>query len=142
MLEEEGVVIDTMGAIARVVVEKKSTCVSCSAASICHPPAQDYLDAENRVGAVQGQRVKIVVSSERYIMASLLLYGIPVFVFFTAAVIGKIIAVALVGETYSDLWAFVTACFFTGLTFSLIIHFHQKSQSSRRLNPIITEVLG
>ncbi len=142
MLEEEAIVIETMGATARVLIEKKSACASCSAALLCHPPEHDYVEVDNLVGAVAGQKVKIVVEPKTYLQASFILYGIPVFVFLFSALIGKIAAVSLAGEAYSDLWAFAVACFFTGATFALIARFQRQAQKSCTYKPIITEIIG
>lgn len=142
MLEEEAIVIETVGATARVLIEKKSACASCSASAVCHPPEHDYLEADNRIGAVKGQKVKIVVESEQYLKASLILYGIPVFVFLLSALVGKTVAVSLAGEVYSDLWAFAAACFFTGVTFMLIARFQRRLQQSHEYKPVITEIIG
>lgn len=141
MLEEEGIVVETVAATARVLIEKKSACASCSASAICHPPEHDYVEADNLIGAVKGQKVKIVVEPEQYLKASFILYGIPVFVFLISALVGKVAAVSLVGEAYSDLWAFVVACFFTGATFMLIARFQHQLQKSRPFKPIITEII-
>lgn len=141
MLEEEGIVIETVGATARVLIEKKSACASCSAVAVCHPPEHDYVEVENPVGAVRGQKVKIIVASEQYLKASVILYGIPVFVFLFSALVGKMAAVALGGEAYSDLWAFVAACFFTGATFMLIVRFQRRLQKGCTYQPIITEII-
>lgn len=141
MLEEEGIVIESVGANARVLIEKKSACASCSAAAVCHPPEHDYVEAENPVGAVKGQKVKIVVASEQYLKASIILYGIPVFVFLVSALVGKMAAVSWGGEPYSDLWAFAAACFFTGVTFMVIVRFQRQLQEGRPFKPIITEII-
>jgi positive regulator of sigma E activity len=141
MLEEDGIVIKTRGDTAWVQVEKKSACATCSAAHVCHPPDQDCLEADNHIGAVKGQRVRIVVDSNQYVIASLLLYGIPVVVFITTAICGKLAAVALAGETYSDFWAFVAACLGTGLTFALVIRWQRNRPEGQKFNPVITEIL-
>ena len=141
MLEEEGIVVETRGNTAWVQVEKKSACASCSAAHVCHPPDRDCLEADNHIGAAKGQRVRIIVDSDQYILASLLLYGIPVFVFITAAICGKYAAVAFAGEAYSDFWAFLSACICTGLTFVMIIRWQRQHPEEQKFNPVITEIL-
>ena len=142
MLEEEGIVIESRGEKAWVQVEKKSACETCSAAHVCHPPETDCLEAENSIGAVKGQKVNIVVQPEQYLKASIILYGVPALVFITAALAGKIIAVHLFGEAYSDLWAFAAACFFTGMTFMLIVRFHQQCKRIETFHPVITEIIN
>jgi sigma-E factor negative regulatory protein RseC len=141
MLEEEGIVIETQGATAKVQIEKKSACESCSAAHICHPLEHDYLDAVNTIGAAKGQKVKVVVQPEQYLRASIILYGVPLIVFLGVVIIGKILAVRLIGELYSDLWAFVAACAGTFLTYMLIVRYHGRSRKSHAYDPVIIEII-
>jgi len=89
MMEEEGIVVETLGTAAKVRIDKKSACEGCSASFICHPKEHDYVDAVNLIGAVAGQKVKILVRPEVYVKASILLYGLPVLVFLTVAWPGK-----------------------------------------------------
>lgn len=141
MLEEEGIVIEALGLKAKVQVEKRSACESCSAAAICHPPEHDYLEANNPIGAVKGQKVKVIVQPDQYLKASIILYGIPLVIFLGLVVIGKILAVRLVGELYSDLWAFIAACVGTFLTYMLIVRYHEKSHRSHAYDPVISEII-
>jgi sigma-E factor negative regulatory protein RseC len=141
MLEEEGIVIETLGPKAKVQIEKKSACESCSAAAICHPPEHDYLEAFNTIGAARGQKVKVIVQPEQYLKASIILYGVPLVVFLGVVVIGKILAVRLAGELYSDLWAFIAACAATSLTYMLIIRYHGKNRRSHTYDPVIKEII-
>jgi len=141
MMEEEGIVVEARGPTARVQIDKKSACESCSAAYICHPKEHDYVDAVNPIGAAEGQKVKIVVRPELYLKASILLYGLPILVFLGVAVIGKVLALRLAGELYSDLWAFGAACLFTCITFMMIIRYHKKSRRAHAYDPEIVEIL-
>jgi sigma-E factor negative regulatory protein RseC len=141
MLEEEGIVIETLGPKAKVQIEKKSACESCSAAAICHPPEHDYVEAFNTIGAVKGQKVKVIVQPEQYLKASIILYGVPIIVFLGVVVMGKILAVRLAGELYSDLWAFVAACVSTCITYILIVRYHGKSIRSHAYDPVISEII-
>lgn len=141
MMEEEGIVVETLGTAAKVRIDKKSACEGCSASFICHPKEHDYVDAVNLIGAVAGQKVKILVRPEVYVKASILLYGLPVLVFLTVAVAGKILALQLLGESYSDLAAFCAACLFTAITFMMIIRYHRKNRREHAYNPEIVEIL-
>lgn len=141
MLEEEGIVIETLGPKAKVQIEKKSACASCSAAHVCHPPEQDLLEADNPIGAVKGQKVKIIVQPDQYLKASIILYGVPLVVFLGVVVLGKILAVQLAGELYSDLWAFLAACAGTFLTYMLIVRYHRKSNRIHAYDPVISEII-
>ena len=141
MMEEEGIVVEAQGETAKIRIDKKSACEGCSAALICHPEEHDYVDAVNLVGAAAGQKVKILVRPEVYVKASILLYGLPILVFLTVAVAGKILALRLLGELHSDLWAFGAACLFTGITFMMIVRYHRKSRRRHAYAPEIVEIL-
>ena len=141
MLEEEGIVVEAVGTTARVVIEKKNACDTCAAVAICHPSAQDYVEVENPLGAVKGQRVKIVVEPQRYFKASVILYGVPVLAFIAMALMGKLAATALLGDTHSDLWAFVAACAAVGITYKLIINYHRRTSRNRAYHPVITKIM-
>lgn len=141
MLEEEGIVIEAQGLRAKVQIEKRSACESCSAAAICHPPEHDYLNAVNNIGAVKGQKVRVIVQPEQYLRASIILYGLPILVFLGGIVIGKFLAVRLIGELYSDLWAFAAACAGTFITFMIIIRYHGKKRREDAYDPMIVEII-
>ena len=98
MIEEEGVVAEIDGNIAKVAVMKKSACEQCAAAGVCHPGDQEYLEASNPLGAVKGQKVKVVIAPQVYLKASIILYGIPMVALIAGAILGKNIAARYVGE--------------------------------------------
>jgi len=141
MMEEEGIVVEAGGGAAKVRIDKKSACEGCSAAFICHPKEHDYVDVVNHIGASAGQKVKIEVRPEVYVKASVLLYGVPILVFLIVAVIGKIVSLHMLGERYSDLWAFGAACLFTVITFAVIIRYHRENRRAHAYEPEIVQIL-
>ncbi|MDR2862230.1 MAG: SoxR reducing system RseC family protein [Syntrophobacterales bacterium] len=141
MLEEEAIVVEAHGMEAKVQMEKKSACRTCSASSICHPVDHDFVDVVNPVGALKGQKVKVVVEPSLYVKASVLIYGLPVIVFFLAAVAAKALAVRFFGEPYSDLYAFFAACASMAAVFAVIIFCMRKGRASQDYRPVIVEIL-
>jgi len=144
MIEEEGIVAEIEGDIARVSLLKKSACESCSASGVCHPGDADksFMEAANPLGAVKGQRVKVVVAPQVYLKASIILYGIPMVVFVGGAILGKNLAIAYSGEANSDLWAFFAgmACLF--VSFLFIRRYNTHVEKTPQYKPVIVEILG
>lgn len=141
MLEEEAIVIEAYGGEAKVQMEKKSACSSCSASFICHPVDHDFVDVVNPLGALKGQRVKVVVEPSLYIKASVLIYGLPIFGFLFAAIVTKTLIVRFFGEPYSDLYAFFSACVFTAAIFAIVILRVRKGRADQAYRPVIVKIL-
>jgi len=138
MLEEEAIVIEAKGTEAKVQMEKKSACRTCSASFICHPVTHDFVDVVNPVGAEKGQKVKVVVQPSLYVKASVLLYGLPVLIFILTVIASKILIVNMFGEPYSDLYAFFSACAITVMWFIIVA---RKGRSAQDYRPVIVEIL-
>jgi sigma-E factor negative regulatory protein RseC len=142
MIEEEGMVAEVEGNIAKVAIMKKSSCEQCSAAGVCHPGDQDFLEAANPLGAVKGQKVKVVIAPQMYLKASIILYGIPAAALITGAIIAKNIAAPYVGEERADLWAFIAGMACTVISFLFIRSYNKKVEKTQKYKPVIVEILG
>lgn len=143
MIEEEGVIIETSGDVAKVAVMKKGACESCASSGVCHPGDEEsYMEATNPLNAKKGQRVKVVLAPQLYLKASIILYGVPVTVFVTAAIIGKNLAEAFVPGSDSDLWAFLAGSVCMIVSFLFIKRYNKKVERTREYKPVIMEILG
>jgi len=142
MIEEEGIVAEIEGDIAKVAILKKSACEQCSAAGVCHPGDQEYMDAANPLGAVKGQKVKVVIAPQMYLKASIILYGIPMVALITGAIIAKNIAARYVGEDGSDLWAFLAGMALMLVSFFFIRVYNNKVEKTQKYKPVIVEILS
>lgn len=142
MIEEEGIVSEIEGDIARVAILKKSACEQCAASGVCHPGGQDLMEAANPLGAKKGQKVKVVVAPQVYLKASIILYGIPMAVFIAGAIIAKKIAVQHGIEADSDLWAFIAGMISLVVSFFFIRRYNKKIEKSQQYKPVIVEILG
>ncbi len=142
MIEEEGIVEEVEGAVARVSIIAKSACESCSASGVCHPGEQEYMEAANPLGATKGQRVKVVLAPQVYLKASLILYGIPMTIFITAAILAKNLAIRLGYTADSDLWAFIAGMAFLLISFLFIRMYNNKIERTDRYKPVIVEIIS
>lgn len=142
MIEEEGIVADIEGDIAKVAIVKKSGCEQCAAAGVCHPNDKEYMDALNPLDAKKGQKVKIVVAPQVYLKASIILYGIPMAALVAGAIIAKNVALRYAGETRSDLWAFIAGMICMVVSFFFIRVYNNKVEKTQTYKPVIVEILS
>ena len=142
MIEEEGIVVEAEGDLAKVSIMAKSACEKCSASSMCHPGDEEYMEASNPLGAKKGQKVKVVLAPQIYLKASIILYGIPMTVFITAAILGKNLGQRYGTEASSDLWAFVAGMLSMVLSFLAIRMYNKKVEKTAQYKPIIVEILS
>jgi len=143
MIEEEGIVIETTGGLARVSILARSACEKCASSEVCHPQGEDsFMEATNPLGAKKGQKVKVVVAPQVYLKASIILYGIPMTVFIAAAIIGKNLAQKFSGEANSDLWAFISGMALMAVSFFFLRRYNKKVETTKEYKPVIVEILG
>lgn len=141
MIEEEGIVAEVAGDIARVSIVSKSACEKCSASGVCHPGEQEFMEASNPLGAKKGQKVKVVLAPQIYLRASIILYGIPVTVFVAAAIVGKNVGLRYGTESASDLWAFIAGMVCMAVSFLFIGMYNKKVEKTQQYKPVIVEIL-
>jgi len=142
MIEEEGVVAEIEGDIARVAILTKSACEKCAASGVCHPGDQEFMEAANPLGAQKGQKVKVVVAPQVYLKASLILYGLPMAAFIGGAIIAKNLAVQYGSEANSDLWAFLAGAACLLVSFLFIRSYNKKVEKTQKYKPVIVEILS
>ena len=142
MIEEEGVVVETSGGSAKVEITRKSACESCSAAGVCHPADESYMDAVNPLGAIKGQKVKVVIAPQMYLKASIILYGIPLVSLIGGAILGKNLALSYTVAAHSDLWAFVAGLGCLVISFVFIRRYNKKVEKTEKYKPVIIEILA
>src|SRR5574337_3997 len=137
MIEEEGIVAEVEGDIAKVALLKKSACESCAASGVCHPGDTELMEASNPLGAKKGQKVKVVVAPQMYLKASIILYGVPTAAFVAAAILGKNLAMKFGREASSDLWAFIAGAVSLAISFFFIRLYNKKVEKTQKYKPVI-----
>ena len=142
MIEEDGIVVDVSGGVAKVSVLKKSACEQCAASGVCHPGDMEYLEAANPLGAKKGQKVKVVLAPQVYLKASLILYGVPMVTLVGGAIFGKNMALRFGAEAASDLWAFIAGFACMLVSFLFIRSYNKKVEKTQKYKPMIVEILS
>jgi positive regulator of sigma E activity len=100
------------------------------------------MEAANPLGAVKGQKVKVVVAPQLYLKASIILYGIPMAAFIGGAILAKNVAVRYGAEANSDLWAFIVGAGCLLVSFFFIRMYNKKVEKTQKYKPVIAEILG
>jgi len=142
MIEEEGIVAEVTGDIAKVAILAKSACEKCAASGVCHPGDQEFMEAMNPLGAKKGQKVKVVVAPQLYLKASLILYGVPMAAFISGAIVAKSLALKYGTEANSDLWAALAGAACLLVSFIFIRAYNKKVEKTQQYKPVIVEILS
>lgn len=91
-MQEEGLVVKTMGGMAQVETIQREACKSCGAQGMCHAMGGDkrrVIAAINQVGAVEGDKVVLAMPRKGVLGASFLVYMVPVAALLVGASLGK-----------------------------------------------------
>lgn len=131
MATEEGVVIHTQDALARVETTQSRSCKGCTSKGSCHI-GSDGKRAEvlalNLAGARKGDRILMQIESASLLKACFLLYILPVGCMLMGAILGHWIALT-VGRDTSAISAFSG---FSALIFSFMAVRSKANQMGQR----------
>ena len=95
MATEEGIVIHTHDALARVKTTRSGSCKACTARSSCHATETGKVmevDAINGAGAREGDRILLHFETASLMKACFLLYLLPVIFMLMGAIFGHWLA--------------------------------------------------
>ena len=135
--QQEGIVIELRGEMARVKTSRHNDCENCGA---CPGNSAIVLDALNPVGAKTGQRVVIEIQEVNMLKAAFIVYVLPLLAAFAGAVAGGWLA-ARVG--YEPTWFQVAGglIFFAVAIFYIKV-FDRSSHSDVAMQPVIIRVIS
>lgn len=135
--ETEGVVIQTIGDIAKVKANRHGDCKNCGA---CPGDKAMVVDAINTIGAKPGQRVSFEIKEVNMLKAAFVVYILPLMSIFIGAVIGgfvakKIAQDSVVCEVIGAVIAFI-------LSIIYIKFFDRAANKDENMKPTITRILS
>ena len=142
-MEEVGVVTETDGVTATVVVKKKGACDGCSIKGTCEPTEKGMeIEALNTVNAQPGQTVKVSIGAYTYLKSSMLAYGMPLVFFVAGAIFGKNLGEKHLVGYNSDLIAAVAG--FAALIISLFLLklISGRAATKQEHKPYIEEIIS
>ncbi len=142
MIEETGTITEVQGIMAKVIVQKKSSCDGCTAGGACqHTPEGAVIEALNPVNAKVGQVVKLTLKPYTYLKGTMLVYGIPVVALVAGSILGKSLGELYLTEINSELIAAVAGFALLGLSLFGIKVWSKNIGSKTEYKPVIEKVL-
>jgi len=135
--QQEGIVIETRGDMARVKTSRHNDCENCGA---CPGNSAIVLDARNPLDAKIGQRVVIEIQEVNMLKAAFIVYVLPLLAAFAGAMTGGWLA-AKTG--YEATWFQLVGGFiFFAFAVFYIKVFDRASRSDVAMQPIIIRILS
>ena len=118
---QEGIIIDTVGEIAKVKVARHGDCENCGS---CPGENAMVLEVNNKLGATKGQKIIFEAREKNMLKAAFIVYVFPLIAAFIGATVGFVISTKLsryehILETIGGITAFILAV--------ALIVFYEKS---------------
>lgn len=133
--QEEGVVIETSGNLAKVRTMRHGDCQNCGA---CPGDQAVVVDALNEIGAVKGQFVAFEFNEENLVKSSLVLFVLPLAAAAAGAWAGSWIAERL--GLSGNLLPILGGALLFGASLAYI-RFYDSQARKRRSYPVIRRIL-
>ena len=141
-MEEVGVVTETDGITAKVVVQKKGACDGCSGKGACKTTDNGMeIDALNNIGALSGQTVRVSLGAYTYLKSSMIAYAMPLMFFIAGAILGKNAGVKYFTDLNSDLVAAISGFVALAISILFIKLFSSRAESKEEYRPYIEEII-
>ncbi len=142
-MEEVGVVKETNGVTAKVIIQKKGACDACAGKEACKSTDEGMeIEALNTIHAKPGQTVRVSIGAYTYLKSSMLAYGMPLAFFLGGAIFGKNIGVKHFIEYNSDLIAAVTGFAALIISLFLIKLISGRAATKEEFKPYIEEIIS
>lgn len=134
--EEEGIVLEIVGSIAKVKVGRHGECKNCGA---CPGDNAMVIDAKNPIGAKPGQRVAFEMQETNMLMAAFIVYIMPLFAILLGSIAGEWVAPRLgqdqqICQIGGGVIAFILAVLY-------IKFFDRFVQKNEKMKPVIIRIL-
>lgn len=141
-MEEVGVVSETNGVTAKVVLKKKGACEGCAVKGTCEPTENGMeIEAMNTVNAQPGQTVRVNIGAYTYLKSSMIAYGMPLVFFIAGAIFGKNAGEKYFANLNSDLVAAIAGFAALAISILFIKMFLSRADSKKKYRPYIEEII-
>ncbi|MBN2027670.1 MAG: SoxR reducing system RseC family protein [Actinobacteria bacterium] len=139
---EEGTVVEVSGDTARVLLRRSRLCEGCGSCCVLVDDKTMLAEAENGLGAKQGDRVLVDLPKGASIRAAYILYGIPLLAFLVGLGLGSLLGSAVSGGGVAVIMGLVFAFAFLVIAFILISRVYAPgSRASSRYRLSISKIL-
>ncbi len=131
------------GNSAKIKVRKHTACKNCGACGfLTKTDAEEViLEASNPIGAKIGEVVKISAEGKKVLLASLIVYIIPVIALVAAMYIGQQVAISMGREDFELIGVIAGLVAMAGV-FVGIRFLDKKIEESQQFKPVITEIVS
>ena len=136
MQTEEGVVIETLGDIAKIRASKHSDCKNCGA---CPGNNSVIVSAKNLIGAVPGQRVIFETKENNEVKGAFIVFILPLISTFAGVMLGYFIGTLLSGYIFTFEILFGIIAFILSICY--IKFFDHSIKGSENSYPVIIRIL-
>ena len=136
-MQETGRVIEIAGKMAKVEVAQKEICHKCPSESFCKLATGDFraIEAVNEIGAKPGDNVKIEIGSGNILMSAFFVYIFPIIALLVAGGLTQWIS-------SNQNIAIIIGIIAMAFSFLIVRFFDKKMNKSRKLIPIIKEIVS
>jgi len=140
--QEEGTVVEVSGATAQVLLRRSRLCEGCGSCCVLVDDKTMLAEAENSLGAKQGDHVIVDLPKGASIRAAYILYGIPLLAFLVGLGLGSLLGSAVFGGGATVILGLIFAFAFLLLSFFLISRIYASgSRASSRYRLSISKIL-
>jgi len=136
MKQEQGIVLETIGEMAKVRIGRHEECGSCGA---CAGAQHVVVDAVNTLGAKAGQRVRFAFREENVLTGAFVVFILPLIFGGAGAVAGRWLA-PLLGVEGNTPYILGAAIFFL-IALVLVKYFDKRAAEKQALKPVIIEIM-
>lgn len=135
--QQEGIVLEVSGRIAKVKASRHSDCENCGA---CPGNQAIVVEALNAAGAKPGQRVAIEIQEVNMLKAAFVVYMVPLLAAVAGAMAGNYASgyLGLDGITA----AITGGIGFFALAIWYIKYFDHAARTDERMRPVVVEILS
>ncbi len=127
---------------AQIMVKKHAACKNCGACGFLTKTeaAEVIMEVSNPIGAKAGEIVKITAEGKKVLLASLIVYIIPIIALVAAMYTGQEVAINMGREDYELIGVIAGLGAMAGV-FVIVRFLDKKIEESKKFKPVITEVV-
>jgi len=141
-VQKAGVVISVERNVAKVEIQKHSSCSNCSACKLGDENSSLVAEVYNQIGAKVGQTVYIDMESKQVLSAAFIVYIIPLFSLLAGIMLASTILNTIGIMKNADIYSAIVGFFMMTASFVIIRLKDKKFKSSGKYLPMITEVVN
>ena len=140
--QEEGTVVALRGDTAEVLMRRSRFCEGCGSCCVMIDEQTMLAEADNSVGARQGDRVLVDLPVSVSIRAAYILYGIPLLAFFAGLAAGGFLGYAIFSTGFNVPLGLLFGVLFLVVSYILISRVYAPgTRASSRYRLVITRIL-